>query len=323
MYSSINYKEGVEYELNYLFVLVGISGSGKSWFANESLKENFEVFSSDAIRAEVFGDETDQTHNQEVFEILHKRLRMALKAGKNCVYDATNLNRKRRMAFLKSIQNIDCKKFCFVVATPFELCIERDKNRDRSVGEKVIRRQIFQFQLPLKEEGWDDVFIHKNDEIDYPSIYSYFPEIDVPHDCAPYHYEGITEHMDMALRELLKSGKATLALVEATAFHDVGKFYTKSFYDKKGNRKNRATYYGHENWSAYLYMTSSEYWNLNGVIENGVPSSGDGALVLIALHMELYREGKILDKLSPDCLEALYILKECDDKGRFTTTKFW
>lgn len=322
MYSSINYKEGVEYELNYLFVLVGISGSGKSWFANEGLKEDFEVFSSDAIRAEVFGDETDQTHNQEVFEILHKRLRMALKAGKNCVYDATNLNRKRRMAFLKSIQNIDCKKFCFVVATPFELCIERDKNRDRSVGEKVIRRQISQFQLPLKEEGWDDVFIHKNDEIDYPSIYSYFPEIDVLHDCAPYHYEGITEHMDMVLRELLKSGKATLALVEATAFHDVGKFYTKSFYDKKGNRQNRATYYGHENWSAYLYMTSSEYWNLNGVIKNGVPSIGDEALYLIALHMELYREGKILDRLSPECLEALYILKECDDKGRLTSKRF-
>lgn len=308
--------------MNYLFVLVGISGSGKSWFANESLKENFEVFSSDAIRAEVFGDETDQSHNQEVFEILHKRLRLALKTGKNCVYDATNLNRKRRMAFLKSIQDIDCKKFCFVVATPFELCIKRDENRVRSVGRKVIHRQISQFQLPLKEEGWDEVFIHHNDEISYPSIYSYFPEEDVSHDCAPYHYEGITEHMDMTLRELLKNGKVTPALAEATAFHDVGKFYTKSFYDKKGNRQNRASYYGHENWSAYLYMTSSEYWNLNGVIEEGVPSIGDGALYLIALHMELYREGKILDRLSPECLEALYILKECDDKGRLTSEKF-
>ena len=322
MQSFTNCKEGDEYELNYLFVLVGISGSGKSWFANESLKEDFEVFSSDAIRAEVFGEETDQTHNQKVFEILHKRLRIALKNGKNCIYDATNLNRKRRITFLKSIQDIDCKKCCFVVATPFELCVERDKNRARSVGEKVIRRQISQFQLPLLEEGWDEVLIHHNDEIDYPSIYNYFPEEDVPHDCAPYHYEGITEHMDMTLRELLKTDKVTLALVEATSFHDVGKFYTKSFYDKKGNRKNRATYYGHENWSAYLYMTSSEYWNLNGVIENGAPSIGDGALYLIALHMELYREGKILDKLSPECLEALRVLKECDDKGRLTSTKF-
>ena len=69
-------------------------------------------------------------------------------------------------------------------------------------------------------------------------------------------------------------------------------------------------------------MTSSEYWNLNEVIENGAPSIGDGALYLIALHMELYRESKILDKLSPECLEALRVLKECDNKGRLTSTKF-
>ena len=303
-----------------LIMLVGVSGSGKTTFTEK--KKDFLVFSSDKIRKEYFGDESDQTHNQKVFEILHKGIKDALKAGKDCIYDATNLNRKRRMTFLKSLQNIDCKKFCFVVATPFELCVERDKNRVRSVGEKIIRRQISQFQLPLLEEGWDEVLIHHNDEIDYPSIYNYFPKKDVPHDCAPYHYEGITEHMDMALRELLKSGKATLALVEATAFHDVGKFYTKSFYDKKGNRKNRATYYGHENWSAYLYMTSFEYWNLNRVIGDGMPSVADGALYLIALHMELYRESKILDRLSPECFEALRILKECDDKGRLTSTEF-
>ena len=322
MYSFTNCKEGVEYELNYLFVLVGISGSGKSWLANESLKEDFEVFSSDAIRAEVFGDETDQTHNQEVFEILHKRLRVALKNGKNCMYDATNLNRKRRMAFLKSIQNIDCKKFCFVVATPFELCIERDKSRARSVGEKVIRRQISQFQLPLKEEGWDEVFIHHNDEIDYPSIFDSFPKDDIPHDCAPYHYEGITEHMNMVLNEVITIEKVTPALIDAAAFHDVGKFYTKSFYDKKGKLCKRANYYGHENWSAYLYMTSKEYWELTSCPSDQIGNSGDAALYLIALHMELYREGKILDRLSLECLESLYILKECDDKGRLTSTKF-
>ena len=303
-----------------LIMLVGVSGSGKTTFTEK--KKDFLVFSSDKIRKECFGDECDQTHNQKVFEILHKGIKDALKAGNDCIYDATNLNRKRRMTFLKSIQDIDCKKCCFVVATPFELCVERDKNRARSVGEKIIRRQISQFQLPLLEEGWDEVLIHHNDEIDYPSIYNYFPEKDVPHDCAPYHYEGITEHMDMTLKELLKTDKVTFALVQATAFHDVGKFYTKSFYDKKGNRKNRATYYGHENWSTYLYMTSSEYWNFNAVIGNGVPYLGDRALYLIALHMELYKESKILDKLPPEFLEDLHILKECDDRGRLTSEKF-
>ena len=301
-----------------LVMLVGISGSGKSFLADKFREEGMKVFSSDAIRKELYGNEDDQTHNQKVFETLHKRIRDALKNGSNCVYDTTNLNRKRRMAFLKSIQGIPCHKICVVKSVPFKLCIKRDKERFRSVGALVIRRQIRQFELPLVEEGWDSVLIRKENGVDYPSIYDNFPAEDVPHDCAPYHYEDITKHMMMVLHEVLEREEVSQALLDAGAFHDVGKFYAKSFYD---NRRNRATYYGHENWSAYLYMTSKEYWERVSYKDDLKGNCGDGALVLIALHMELYKESKILDKLSPECLDALYVLKECDDKGRLLAPK--
>mgnify|MGYP003324219881 CR=1 FL=1 len=53
------------------YMMVGLSGCGKSTYAATL---NAKVISSDAIRAEVFGDENDQTHNAQVFEILHKRV---------------------------------------------------------------------------------------------------------------------------------------------------------------------------------------------------------------------------------------------------------
>ena len=89
--------------MGLLVMLIGISGCGKSSFARDFSEgyDDTEVFSSDAIRKEVFGDENDQTHNNEVFSILHKRIISSLKKGKVCVYDATNLNRKRRMTFLQ------------------------------------------------------------------------------------------------------------------------------------------------------------------------------------------------------------------------------
>ena len=304
-----------------LVMLVGISGSGKSVLSELFKKGGKKIFSSDAIRKELYGNEDDQAHNQKVFETLHKRIRSALMNGDDCVYDATNLNRKRRMAFLKSIQGIPCKKICVVKAVPFEICIRRDRKRPRSVGALVIRKQIRQFELPLTEEGWDKVLIQKENRVNYPSIFDAFPKEDVSHDCAPYHYEDITEHMLMVCREAQKTEKVSQALIEAGAVHDVGKFYTKSFYDKKGNRRDRATYYGHENWSAYLYMTSKEYWGQVSYEDDLRGNCGDGALFLIALHMELYKESKILDRLSPECLEALYILKECDDKGRLLAPK--
>ena len=62
-------------------MLIGVSGCGKSSFARDCSEgyDDTEVFSSDAIRKEVFEDENDQTHNNEVFSILHKRIIFSLK----------------------------------------------------------------------------------------------------------------------------------------------------------------------------------------------------------------------------------------------------
>lgn len=51
------------------YMMVGLPGSGKS-FTAESIP-NAVVHSSDAIRAEVLGDENDQTQQDLVFQTLH------------------------------------------------------------------------------------------------------------------------------------------------------------------------------------------------------------------------------------------------------------
>ena len=51
------------------YILVGLSGSGKSSY---NFGEEIIKISSDALRAELYGDENDQTHNSEIFNELHK-----------------------------------------------------------------------------------------------------------------------------------------------------------------------------------------------------------------------------------------------------------
>lgn len=55
-----------------------LCGSEKSWWL---APDNCIKISSDALRLEMFGDETDQTHNSEVFNELHNRVRENLKLG--------------------------------------------------------------------------------------------------------------------------------------------------------------------------------------------------------------------------------------------------
>lgn len=95
--------------------MVGLSGSGKSTFS-KGIAEQIapsEVFSSDKIREELYGDESIQGKPQKIFDILHKRVFSALKDGKNCIYDATNLKQKDRLHFLLQLeqQKINCEKF--------------------------------------------------------------------------------------------------------------------------------------------------------------------------------------------------------------------
>ncbi len=82
--------------MSIFFMMVGLPYSGKSVYA-EGLREKFgaEIHSSDAIRAEILGNVQDQTNNQIVFDTLHKRVISDLSAGKNVIYDATNINYKR------------------------------------------------------------------------------------------------------------------------------------------------------------------------------------------------------------------------------------
>lgn len=127
----------------------------------------YKIFSSDGLRERLFGDATDQAHNSEVFDELHRRILKALDAGESCVYDATNLNRKRRIQFLERLKKYkELKKGIVVLATPVDFCVTRDAARARTVGRSVIERQVSQFQMPLVEEGWDDISVCPLKDID-------------------------------------------------------------------------------------------------------------------------------------------------------------
>jgi predicted kinase len=85
-------------------MLAGIPGSGKSTYA-EKMKneyENIVVCSSDAIREELTGNVNNQDLNEEVFKVLHRRVKDNLKAGNNVIYDACNISSRRRRHFVQT-----------------------------------------------------------------------------------------------------------------------------------------------------------------------------------------------------------------------------
>lgn len=152
-----------------LIMLTGPAGCGKSTLAYSiQAKTGGHVFSSDAIRAELFGDESIQRAPQRVFALLHERVMACLALGGIAIYDATNLQAKYRKQYIDEVRAVypNCNFICVGMTTDLEACLAQNAGRKRQVPEDVIRAQYQKYQYPQLSEGWDLVMSDKTDYFD-------------------------------------------------------------------------------------------------------------------------------------------------------------
>ncbi len=232
-----------------LVMLVGIPGSGKSFVSSKYRECGYAVHSSDAIRKELYGAEEIQGKATVVFEMLTQRVRKDLMNGRSCVIDATNLSRKRRMSMLMSVSKHATKKTCVVVLASPETCLERNANRERTVPPEVVYKMLCSFETPYYYEGWDSIELVMNGE---PYVFPREEAAALSQD-NPHHTLTVGKHMEAARDYCIEHGFSA-AVCEAAWYHDTGKLYTKRFQNSRGEPTEIAHFYGHENYSAYLYL---------------------------------------------------------------------
>ena len=153
--------------LPILYVMIGVSGSGKSSFV-ENIPDRewsrMDVVSTDAIREILFGSEEDQSCPASVFLEAYDRMNCQLKHGFDVIFDATNTTTRGRKEILKNV-SVPCRKVAVLVMTPLEIALERNSNRRRHVPEDVIKRQYEQLLRDGKSipEQFDDIIFVKRE----------------------------------------------------------------------------------------------------------------------------------------------------------------
>lgn len=267
--------------MNKLYMMIGLPASGKSTIAKElSKSEDAIIVSSDEIRKE-FGDINDQSQNEKVFKEVEKKIKEGLLI-KNVIYDATNINYKKRRTFLQKINKIEVEKIAVLVATPYEECLKRNANRDRKVPEEVIKRMYFNFYIPQYYEGFDNIQIKYNSGY----IFAFEKLEDIPQD-NPHHTLTVMQHC-RKVQDILDKEHPEFEptpLNRAGLLHDIGKLKTKTFTNMKGEITEIAHYYNHEKVSVYdsLFNFTIKQWLASGNLYKVLHT-----LKLIQWHMILH-----------------------------------
>lgn len=242
-----------------IIMMCGLVGAGKSYKAQELAQEyDATIFSSDALREELFGNINDQSNNTKLFEELHRRIKNCLREGKSAIYDATNISYKLRMSFLAELKNIPCEKICVLMATPYEECLRRNAERKRKVLEDVIERMYRNFDVPWFYEGWDDIQVEYGEYQNcFGSPWDWIKSVDDYDQHNSHHDLTLGEHCRQIVRNVDKICAERKGVVYSTELryaamlHDEGKVFTQTFKNSRGEITEQARYYNHEHCSCY------------------------------------------------------------------------
>ena len=136
-------------------ITVGLPASGKSTYLS---RLGAHPLSSDAIRELLADDPADQTIHDRVFATIRYLLRHRIAIGRPVTYiDATNLSRRERAHWIGLAQELGCGIGALYFDTPLDVCLDRNRVRDRRVPEDVIRAMAHKLTAPQIAEGFTQV----------------------------------------------------------------------------------------------------------------------------------------------------------------------
>jgi predicted kinase len=152
-----------------LLVLSGPSGAGKSTFARKVVEMHRSIgfkptmiISSDYCRALVCDDETNQQVNRDTFDLFYYIINKRMFQSRFTIADSTALYADARRKLLELAQRHHYHTCLLIFNIPPDICLRRDRQRRRIVGEQVIAYHAGLLQRTLNEvpnEGWDQVYV--------------------------------------------------------------------------------------------------------------------------------------------------------------------
>lgn len=312
-----------------IHMLVGIPGSGKSHYAKACCKQERAILvATDAIRERLLGSDARQKHTYRVFDAAFAEIEQAIQAGRNVVFDATNIARDRRIQFINRFKGTPVE--CHICVAPYEIARARVAARKRRIEDRVLEKYHKNLEFPVLAEGFERLHIvsapfevgivretleellrgkPSHDELfaclqacpTFQSMLGFDQE-------NPYHSKTLSQHTYAVLEYVNEcyEGQHLLEMQLAALFHDAGKPFCKVWKPNRGYY----SYFGHEHVSAAVacHVLKQLGYSDDFILH---------VVNMVSFHMEILHGGdagasRIYHLLGEELLAELYFFAEAD-----------
>ena len=148
-----------------LLVLCGVPGCGKSTFASRFIAQQglqpTNIVSSDYCRALICDDEDNQQVSRDAFDLFHFIIYKRMLLGRFIIADSTALLASARHRLLSQALQYQYATCLLIFTIDPAICIQRDRDRHRIVGETIIRNLQLMLEQALRDipgEQWQQVY---------------------------------------------------------------------------------------------------------------------------------------------------------------------
>jgi predicted kinase len=144
-----------------IIILIGIPASGKSTWTTTFLAENpnWVSISRDAFRFALRNEPFLRGNGEKLItQLVNDAIKTSVDFGYNVIVDQTNVNPryfKELLRYCNSIGEVSFKVFDI----DFDTAVERDRNRERSVGVHIINKMYENFQEFKLTDTYKDVVL--------------------------------------------------------------------------------------------------------------------------------------------------------------------
>lgn len=192
----------------------GLSGSGKTHYAIQEQQKDPSVVlvSKDELRRMLHADKWTGANEKQVLAIEDDIIIDSLKRNRSVIVHDTNLHPKHAERFERLAEEYKAVCVCKdLTDVPIDECIKRDLKREHSVGERVIRKQYYDFLAPkqnLKIDNPDElpwaVIVDLDGTLAHGTGRSYYGETE------KYLDDDLNEPLAAMLKGMYKGGMVTL-----------------------------------------------------------------------------------------------------------------